>query len=193
MSEKSWHYLEVSSGRLFCSQHGGFCDVSDDYSTACPICTSLDGVTVDGNEISSNLTQRSLRVINGLQDRSKRNAALVGSAFGGLSLLNLISAATERGLLADVERNFWLNFLTVFPLILLVLSFISFAMSMSQVPVTQGKKIPSKTKIEWEQFFAQKLASMEWYHKWGGRFTVIAGLSIVALILCVLFLLHYPS
>ncbi|WP_291735778.1 hypothetical protein [Leisingera sp. F5] len=182
MSEKRWGFTEVSSGRYLCQEHGGYCDASDSYLNKCPICTPGDEASKVYNPV-----QRLLRVINGLQERSKRNLTLATSVFGGLSVLKLLQRAVPAEEALDGYSLFftgevWGGFLVITALFLL-LAIALFAASMAQVTVVEKDWVPAKTISEWEHFLAAKLGNMEFLHRWAGRSFVISVLVFAAAIL----------
>ncbi|WP_282152539.1 hypothetical protein [Ruegeria atlantica] len=173
MSDKEWTYTEVSSGRYLCSEHGAFCDASDNYLKCCPICDPKKP-----EEIFPNPVQRTIRIVNGLQDRSKRNLALSSSVFGGLSVLKLVQTAVSKEEAGPPSIFFFDNspsaILVTFTAIFLLAAIALFAASMSQIPVVEKDVFPSRTLNGWTNFFSKRLGQMEWRHKWAGRFFVLS-------------------
>jgi hypothetical protein len=82
-AEKKFHYVDVSSGRYFCAEHGGFCDERDGFQKECLVCGEAKAI------ICINRTQRMLKLINGLQERSKRSVGLLSAIVGGVGILTL--------------------------------------------------------------------------------------------------------
>ena len=165
MTEKVWHYLDVSSGRYLCHEHGGFCDQSDGHLGHCPLC---DGENPHKHSI--NHVQRMLRLINGLQDRSKRSFTLAVSAFGGLGLFKVLGeldSATRFSftrLLSGASPTPGVNCVQLAAFVFLLLTIILFSMSMRQVPVAEKGSIPKKSHDDWTAYLERKLANMEWFH-----------------------------
>jgi hypothetical protein len=173
VSDRLWHYLELSNGRFYCPEHGGFCDASDNFQPKCLVCESSDSAKM-------NPIQRSLRLINGLQDRSKRNAAFSGSDLGGFSILSLANLASTDNM--PLNHDLWNYFSFVVPIITLSVSTGLFASSMGHIGVSQNGRIGRKSIDQWEEKLQRHLAKMEWHHQLGNWFF---GASI-ALFICAL-------
>lgn len=179
IDERNWDYLDLSSGRYYCLEHGGFCDLSDGHALRCPLCN--DG---SSQKKRTNHVQRSLRLINGLQERSKRSFTLATSIFGGLGLLKVLDAPNSGGFLADVNALFAreeaavAGYAQFVALLLLLLSIALFSWSMRHISVTMSNQIPKKTYASWTRVLNRKLRSMELCHWWG---SVTLLLSVVAL------------
>jgi hypothetical protein len=126
-------------------------------------------------------------VINGLQDRSKRNLTLVSSLLGGIGLLNLIgglsTANQNMALLAALEGR--LSFWTLLAMVVaLLVSMGSFGASMGQVPVAQNGIVPKRTFDEWTALLTKSLSKMESFHTIGGWcLSAAAALAAVSIIL----------
>jgi hypothetical protein len=179
--DQKWDYLDLSSGRYYCIDHGGFCDQADAFASRCHICG-------EGKEAEwlTNHVQRSLRLINGLQDRSKRSFALATSLFGGLGVLKLLEQPAlnldQRKLTGflDLGNSSLANCAQFTSLLLLLSSMALFAWSMRQICVSGKKSIPKRTYANWIIFLFKKLKVMERCHGVGSLFLL---LSIIALAL----------
>lgn len=157
-----WLYLDVSSGRYRCDRHGGFCDQADNYSTECPLCAENSQKSWKPNHV-----QRALRLVNGLQDRSKRSFALVSSLIGGLGLLKVLEARTLAGAmdgkqgLLSVTGSTGAEFLQLLSLLLLLIGMGLYSWSMRQIPVANGPKAQRKNYDEWASVLNAHIRSME--------------------------------
>ncbi|WP_170333158.1 hypothetical protein [Ruegeria arenilitoris] len=175
MTEKVWHYLDISSGRYYCLEHGGFCDHSDGHSDHCPLCGKDSGQTYSINRV-----QRTLRLINGLQERSKRSFTLAVSAFGGLGLLKVLGeldSASGIGfgrIFAGKSQAGSVDHLQLAAFVLLLITIASYSLSMRQVPVAKRKCIPQKTHEKWTSFLEGKLAQMEKFHSFASYVFVLS-------------------
>ena len=180
-----FHYVDLSSGRYLCETHGGFCDERDGFRVECPICIGSKQVGV----MKANRVQRTIKVINGLQDRSKRNVGLVSAIVGGVGFLALF-----KQLVGDIESDAPVTFQSVFlelqsasevlivlALVFFVFSLALFAASMSQVPVVKSGKIEMRSHDKWETYLVCHLGKMEWRHKYASVFFIL-GLTLLACI-----------
>ncbi len=112
-----------------------------------------------------NPVQRILRMINGLQERSKRSLTLVSTVFGGLSVFRLLQLALD----ADVEsQSLFLDFVLSTAAIFMVISVILFAISMRQISVVEKGSVPQRSVEEWRSFLVEKLSIMERRHHCAG-------------------------
>lgn len=169
-TEKDWHYLDVSRGAYLCSEHGGFCHPSDGNVDRCIACDSEDS-----NKYSTNPIHRYLRIINGLQGRSKRNLSLLSALVGGIGIIRLIPS----------DDKFIRTFSSTS--VLLTMALLSgavafYAASMSHIPVTENDDLQKKKLHQWEKLFILNLAKMEKNHRRAG-ILFVTGISIFALTL----------
>jgi hypothetical protein len=188
MSEKLWHYLHVNRGRYLCSEHGSFCDSSDGYAVSCPCCSCKN--SCDQLEIAwtPNNIDRALQLINGLQNRSKRNlAALAGflGAIGGLGALNAITG------FINFESDFYYSpkFLIFLFLAITSLStsLLLFSISLKQISVIYSCEFQEQNLSDWEAFFAKHLECLENLQKYAGYafvFGIFCFLIILLFLIC---------
>lgn len=177
--DKMWDYLDLSSGRYYCIEHGGFCDQADAFASKCHIC--LEGREA---ERRTNHVQRSLRLINGLQDRPKRSFTLATSLFGGLGVLKLLEQPALdldqlklTGLL-DLGNSKVASFAQFASLLLLLSSMALFAWSMRQIGVSEKTSIPKKTYANWIGFLFKNLKVMERCHGIGSLLLLLSVISL---------------
>ncbi|WP_370312993.1 hypothetical protein [Sagittula sp.] len=172
MTGRKWHYWELNRGRYVCAVHGGYCDSCDGYAAICPACSvhEPDGAVV----VEVNSVDRVLHIINGLQKRSKRNASMAATIFGGTGALALFSR------LSDVKVS-----ITIYPIVLLfgfcvlALSISFYAMSMRQIPMVEKGLIPQKTMEDFEVELLSELGTFEKQHAWAGWLFIFASIVIV--------------
>ena len=175
MSEgKRWNYLEVNRGRYLCFEHGSFCDSSDGYLKACPLCPE------DRTAIwAENPVDRALQVINNLQNRSKRNAALASVISGGLAGLGLIAKLFPEN---EGQELFSQGFF-VFAVGSLLVAIACYAFSMRHVPIVdQQGRYRNETIEGFSSFFSKETRSFECWHSSAGLFV---GLAVILFIISV--------
>ena len=163
-NEKTYNYLCVNRGRYLCPEHGSFCDSSDGYSKECLLCM---GDPIDKTKWQPNRIDRLLQVVNGLQNRSKRNLALSASLIGGIGALRIFSGLIPGGL--KFTASIWVTTPIVIGLMLLVLSLGAYAVSMPHIKTTDNSSMHSKTLSEWEKFLACQLEKFERWHSLRGN------------------------
>ncbi|MEQ9567922.1 MAG: hypothetical protein RLN85_19290, partial [Pseudomonadales bacterium] len=156
---------EVNRGRFLCSVHGGFCDSVDGYSNVCPICKHNENVSLQVNPVD-----RSLHIINGLQNRSKRNAALVTAVSGGLAsigvLTKLVPGSTE---IVSVSQPWFLA-----SILILVVAVVLYGLSMKHVSITDRKGFKIDSIEGFERYLAGKTRNFECWHNCASTFVAVA-------------------
>jgi len=161
--QKKFNYLEINRGRYLCPAHGGFCDSSDNYLNKCPLCQFKN----EAEPCQINKVDRLLQVINGLQNRSKRNVALLASLIGGIGALRL--AAEIGGGFSDFAASAYAKLFAYLAVVVLLISLALYGASMAHIRTTNTAAIMNKSLSEWESYLAGKLGRMECWHIWAGR------------------------
>jgi hypothetical protein len=177
LSDKKFSYLELNRGRYLCPDHGGFCDSVDNYQVKCPLCGTMDPL----KHWQINKVDRLLQVVNGLQNRSKRNVALLASLIGGIGLLRLASALGNSD--GSLLTSDWAKALTFFAVACLLLSLSMYGASMPHIRTMQKQEQPTRTVNEWEKSLGAELFKMERWHKRAG---LLFGMSTALLAIAVL-------
>lgn len=185
--DREFHYVDLSSGRYLCCIHGGFCDERDGFLAQCPICDKI----TDQDIPCVNRVQRTIKVINGLQDRSKRSVGLISAIAGGVGFLAFFkqletttgsqASSPDMRFISNLIPHSALEFLMVLAILFFVVAIAAYASSMGQVPIFQKGKGEPRTHDKWEIYFLDYLEKMEGRH-WYGSLMFIFGLSSIALI-----------
>lgn len=175
----NYHFLTINRGRYLCSLHGSFCDSSDGYLQACPLCGT--GARGDWSE---NRLDRALQVVGNLQKRSSRNLAVVSGllgAFGALSLFGSDHVAWSTQL---KEGSF--SRLGVIGLCSLVVSLVMYVFSMSHMQLTTAPKLSfrkgefqSYSLDAWEIYVAGFVRQIERLHLLGNLLFASGVLTLV--------------
>ncbi len=172
MSDNEWHYLKICRGRFICSEHGAFCDSSDNYVYRCILCDKLEaGTAIDW---TNNSVDRGLQIMRNLQNRSARNAAIVAGLFGILSVF-LILNQDNTELVQEFASRPILAISIVLGIVLGLVSLGFFLSSMAHMPTIHregwlglGKaSFMEKSLTAWEAHVAQSLSRFELRHRLG--------------------------
>ena len=139
-----WHYLDVCRGRYLCELHGGFCDSSDNYQSECPLCRKLCNSSEDFKISCATWTRnpvdRGLQIMRNLQNRSARNAAIVGGISSTLTVVAVLSGDAGN-LISSVADNLFFLFLVSCAIVALLISAGLFLFSMSHMAVIDEKSL----------------------------------------------------
>ncbi len=168
--DNKWHYLKVNKGRYLCSKHGGFCDSSDSYIGACPLCDKND----DDKHWQINHVDTALQIVRNLQARSMKRFYII---YGVTGFLGLLSVFPEFDIADYLSNLCWLSkaVLVLFGGCFF-LSFIFYLASMAHVKVTYRDKtcgffgtakFLKKTTKCWEKYIVCYLHAFEICHKAG--------------------------
>jgi len=167
----TYHFLSVNRGRYLCKEHGAFCDSSDGYLDACPLCPSGKE-----NEWAVNNVDRALQILANLQSRSQRSLTVVSGLFGAFGLASLLSKASG----GDISA---LQMPVIFPALSAALFLISiwfFLTSMAHMDLIDESGFMTLGIEEWENKVADCIRDNERLHFWAGvsfgaAITVLSG------------------
>lgn len=177
-----WGYLDVCRGRYLCTEHGSFCDSSDDYQSSCPRCPDTgSGADVKGSaEVRNNPLDRGLQIMRNLQSRSARYASIIGGVFASMAALAVIFHEA-KDLSALAMSNSWFVIVCAVVFLFSLISLCFFLASMAHMPTLAGRpaRFMTKTIADWECHVAFHLSRFECRHSWGVRFLVSAIFSFV--------------
>ncbi len=180
---KLWGYLDVCRGRYLCSEHGSFCDSSDNYQVTCPrCCINANPYKKTAAKVRNNPLDRGLQIMRNLQGRSGRYASIIAGLFASIAALAVISQnADGTSSLQSLNQNFLYVCVAAFAIGLVSLAL--FIASMAHMPTLDAKtsRFMEKTIGDWEVHVGSYLSWFERLHWWG---TVVFCFAIAVFILC---------
>ncbi len=168
MSEREWHYLEVNRGRYLCSEHGGFCDSSDNYAGTCPICLKK-GEKSDLEKWSANKVDRGLQVVRNLQNRSKALLGFASGLFGVFGVSVVAQQITSKGENPFAFLSSWQLCLLSASLFLWLIAFACLVLSLGNFSPTKGRVFDKQSLDKWDRSVADSLSRFECRQSWGVR------------------------
>lgn len=184
IEHKEYGYVEVNRGRYLCTKHGAYCDSSDNYLTRCPLCKDEKESSYYPNKID-----RLLQIVNGLQNRSKRNLTLLASLIGGMSILRLVASLEATG--SSININPLTITIAYLSVAILLLSLALYSASMAHIKTVRDGQLQRMTLAKWEQHLAGKLQSLERWHSWAGNLFGLGSLLLIIAITIQIFTINY--
>ncbi|WP_299662765.1 hypothetical protein [uncultured Ruegeria sp.] len=168
----NFHFLKINRGRYLCPEHGSFCDSSDGYATACPLC-----VQADKKNWTTNNIDRALQILGNIQSRSQRNLAVASGFLGAVGLVSVLEKVGGANILQQLDG--FTPFL-IASLGSLVFSIALYVSSMAHMDVTLNGQFLSLELEQWEKMIADFIKQMEVRHAWAVRAFIFSVVIFVA-------------